>query len=200
MNIPSPCSIDKPGENFDSHIQEVQDAQYRPNTRDLLAGLASLDKKLTEDQVDFVFSKIPLFVLADDDPGVLRAVARVVKRSRKDISELSVITCDNGGEAQEAAQAACNGGATDGVFIFDDLMGSPHGLQIYMDLADGEQQHPRIARVLFSGTLPEDIGKYVDEGVIDVAIGKPLDPNALQAAIVRAYLKAQFGPPLKNAA
>ena len=173
----------------------------------------SLETPLSPETATRIFERIPLFVLADDDPIMLRTIFRIIKVNRNKGSEITkfegdmtqcfdalpktedntlpIITCTSGAQAKEATLLVEERQINDGVYVFDNIMGTPFGLEIFKRMA-ADNERPRIARVLFSGSLPEDDQELIENGTLDGAIAKPLcDWHKLSPQLAQAYVKAQ---------
>lgn len=162
---------------------------------------------LSKEEAIKIFNQVRLFVLADDEPCIQRAVARVIAGHRRDIHTLNadrmeagfeiaadrtsppaMLLLKNGEEARQAALLAIRTQISDALFIFDRNMGHPSGLDIFKEF--DKDLPPHLARVLFSGNIPSDYVACLEAGILDAAILKPMESNdAFRSEIAKAYLK-----------
>ena len=179
-----------------------------------LEQLAKTGCELTRKDVDSVLHRVPLLVLADDEPTVRTAVFRIMTARRKntnpvvklegDIQQcfdalpkmeaghLPVVLCQNGAEAETAARILCERQIKDGIVIFDYLMGGPTGLEIF-EKFEGDFP-PGITKTLLTGTPPERLVKCLEAGILDAAIIKPPSAEQMRAKMAQTYLRKKFSP------
>lgn len=164
-------------------------------------------QSLSREEIDQVLQRVPLIVVADDDPSVRIAITRIITGGRDSIrsalrlqgdmeqcfealsrvqaNQQPVILCSSGAEAETATRIISERKIDEGLLLFDQRMGLPEGLDIFM----GYQGvlSPRITRALISGTMPSDIEDYIKAGVLDAAITKPPDKALLRETIARVH-------------
>lgn len=167
--------------------------QYHPTRLDFLPGLADLDRDLNEEEVARVLREFAILVLADDEVFVRKAVRGIIGDVRdSDEPKLPSVECRNGIEAENALKTAAQDQIQNGLFIFDNYMGGPTGLEVYRK--HGRQLHPSNLRVLLSGKLPPENKASIKEGHLDLAVNKPPGMHEFCHAIAQTYLKKVFGP------
>lgn len=180
----------------------------------LLSELVKADVDLTREEVDTVLHRVPLLVLADDEPTIRTAVFRIMTARRQktnsvvklegdmekcfdavpkmEAGHLPVVLCQNGVEAEIAARIMCERQIKDGMVIFDHFMGDPTGLDIFEEFAGDFS--PGITKALLTGTPPDRLAKCLEAGILDAAIVKPPDAEEIRAKMARTYLRKKFRP------
>lgn len=173
------------------------------------AEMAELGCTLQRDEVDKVLKRVPLIVLADDEPGLRNLFFDVMTMSRERTDsivklegdmqkcfealpnikpdELPFILCHNGAQAEQATMELCNRQIGNGLLMFDHKMGFPDGLEIFQKLNGKFPQ--TTTRALISGTMPPDTDRCLRTNIIDVAIPKPPSMQGMRADLASAYLK-----------
>ena len=178
-----------------------------------LADLARVDRTLTREEVATVLNHVPLFVLADDEEAILKAVARIVTEGRQGIGSvvkldgdiqqcfdalpkmeaghLPIVLCHDGAQAETAARIVCERQIGESVLIFDQQMGFPKGFDVFMGL--NGKFPPTTTRVLHSATLPQDIKECIEAGILDVTLAKPMNSAEMREKIAQAHLRRTLG-------
>ena len=182
---------------------------------DYLSHLASREGgEITPEEVSQVLQEVRAFVLGDDDPRVRNALYRTIAQGRKDVVRLSgaevgrtgklpavdkkngtpVVVCENGREVDVVAELISRQGEEGSVFLLDHNMPEgPCGLDIFRERNSG--MPPRTARVLHSGTIPNDHPEYLRRGILDAAIQKGVSGEEVRATVARAFLGRNFKSP-----
>lgn len=180
-----------------------------------IAQLARVGCELTREQVDQVLNRVPLLVLADDEPGLRDLFFDVMTMSRERTDaivklegempkcfdaladmkpdQLPVVLCHDGAQAEVATRILCERQIGNGLLMFDHKMGFPRGLDIFKQL-NGSFPHTT-TRALISGTMPPDTDACIRSNVIDLAIPKPARLDPMRTSIATAYLRKVYGEP-----
>lgn len=164
---------------------------------------------LSRKDVDAVLRRVPLLVLADDEPMLRKIFFEIMTMSRDNTQsivklegdiqncfnalpdmkpeQLPVILCHDGQQAEQATTILCERQIGKGLLMFDHKMGYPRGLDIFKKL-NGSFPHTT-TRALISGTMPPDTNACIRSNIIDVAIPKPPSLDGMRAELARAYLR-----------
>jgi len=108
--------------------------------------------------------------VVDDDPDVLRTFMRLFK-ARADVEV--VLSADG-------AVVALERGGFD-VVVVDFNMAGPSGAWLLRQVRD---RYPKIRRFLLSGTSYAELSEYLDPGLVDHFLAKPLEIDQLLETVL----------------
>lgn len=216
--IQSPEGSEEASPNSESHFLDVLRSPEEEEETERLTRLASSDQELTREDVEFALKCVPLIVFADDEELVRNTFFRVIRKARGGFSstikhegsmtecfdaipktteegKLPMVLCRDGEQAVEATQILCKRPTQEGILIFDNCMGPPHGLDIFRLM--GRQMPPKVARILFSGTHHKEADEWIEKGMLDHSLDKLGSPSGFLSGISQAYLRKILGMPPK---
>jgi len=191
-----------------------------PSSAPLVADLsresvAALNRALTRDEIHAVLNQVPFYVIADDDEMIRWVSLSAIESSSDNPGSIvsfegdnmehcfdeafsleqgkqPVIMCRNGEQANEASSIVCSNGIQSGVLVYDQMMGvGPRGQELFRSFHG--KFPPGIARILNTGTPPDDLYSDLDAGVLDDTLLKPVDFDTFKSVIARSYLKRVCG-------
>lgn len=171
---------------FEALTQESGGREVRGELRSGLEGLVrapSLLELRWENPVPELAASaaaLPRVLLVDDEPLVLSALERVMRRWAR-------VTCAaSAGVALEHLEAE-----PFDVVISDYAMGKTDGLTLLATVAD---RWPATARVLHTARAPAGAGPALAKGVLHAVAEKPVEPTALRRVIAEAQKRAAGDP------
>ncbi len=116
--------------------------------------------------------KKPIILAVDDDPQVIRAVSRDLKKRYRE--DYRVISTDSAKEALESLKEMKNQGAEVALFVSDQRMPEMLGVEF---LEKAKKLYPKAKRVLLTAYSDTDAAiKAINEVQLDYYLMKPWDP------------------------
>lgn len=183
-----------------------------------LLELADVDRDLTEEEIIRIFNHIPLFVVADDEDIVRRALVRGLKsytgKGGKEVRELTgtnatesvsdlcrtksnelpIITCKDGAQAEAVLREIGLQGIPSGVIVMDDVMPEKAGLEVLREC--NSEVPPGFSRILQSGYVGSlktgtEIDDATREGSMDSFVPKPYRMISAHSVYAKSFLRRQ---------
>ncbi|MGB0178315.1 MAG: response regulator, partial [Owenweeksia sp.] len=116
--------------------------------------------------------KNPIIIAVDDDPQVIRAVSRDLRKRYRE--EYRVVATDSANEALESLQEMKNQGLEVALFVSDQRMPEMLGVDF---LEKAKKLYPRAKRVLLTAYSDTDAAiQAINEVQLDYYLMKPWDP------------------------